>query len=45
VIGSEGFSATNSIPTLVGIIVTLVWSIWLLISAWRMQMSADAATG
>jgi hypothetical protein len=44
VIGSEGFSATNSIPTLVGIVATLVWSIWLLISAWRMQASVEAPT-
>ena len=44
VVGSEGFSATNSAPTLVGIIATLVWSIWLLISAWRMQASVEAPT-
>ena len=44
VIGSEGFSATNSLPTLVGIVATLVWSIWLLISAWRMQASVEAPT-
>jgi hypothetical protein len=41
VIGSEGFSATNSIPTLVGIVATLVWSIWLLVSAWRMKAVVD----
>jgi hypothetical protein len=41
VIGSEGFSATNSTPTLVGIVATLVWSIWLLISAWRMKAVVD----
>jgi hypothetical protein len=43
VVGTEGFSAANSIPTLVGIIATLVWSIWLLISAWRMQESVVTA--
>jgi hypothetical protein len=41
VIGSEGFSATNSAPTLIGIIATLVWSIWLLFGAWRMQEAVD----
>jgi hypothetical protein len=41
VIGSEGFSATNSTPTLVGIVATLVWSIWLLVSAWRMKAVVD----
>ena len=45
VIGSEGFSAANSTPTLVGIIATLAWSIWLLISAWRMQASVEATSG
>jgi hypothetical protein len=44
VVGSEGFSAANSVPTLVGIIATLVWSIWLLISAWRMQAAVEAAS-
>ena len=45
VIGSEGFSATNSAPTLVGIVATLVWSIWLLVSAWRMKALVDAPSG
>jgi hypothetical protein len=45
VIGSEGFSATNSVPTLVGIVATLVWSIWLLMSALRMPQSVDTPTG
>ena len=40
----QGFSNSNSIPTLVGIVATLVWSIWLLISAWRMQASVEAPT-
>src|SRR6266498_757809 len=37
VIGSEGFSATNTAPTLLGIILILASSIWLLIIAWRMK--------
>ena len=45
VIGSEGFSATNSVPTLVGIVATLVWSIWLLISALRMPQPVDTPNG
>lgn len=42
VIGVEGFSATNTIPTLLGILFTLVWSTWLLISAWRTQASGES---
>jgi hypothetical protein len=45
VIGSEGFSATNSVPTLVGIVATLVWSIWLLMTALRMPQPVDTPNG
>jgi hypothetical protein len=34
IIGSEGFSMRNHVPTLFGIVVILVWSIWLLVAAW-----------
>ena len=34
VIGSEGFSSSNSIPTLSGIALILAASVWLLASAW-----------
>ncbi|MFF2032544.1 hypothetical protein [Arthrobacter sp. NPDC058192] len=34
IVGAEGFSAANTIPTLAGIVLILVWSLWLLISAW-----------
>ena len=44
VIGAEGFSATNTAPTLLGIISVLAWSIWLLVSAWRMQETVAAPT-
>ena len=37
VIGAEGFSAANAVPTLSGIVLTGVWSVWLLILAWRMK--------
>jgi hypothetical protein len=35
IIGSQGFSSINTIPTLSGYLVILVWSLWLLISTWR----------
>lgn len=33
IIGAEGFSPANSLPTLSGIVLILVWSVWLLVSA------------
>lgn len=35
IIGAEGFAAANAVPTLAGIILTVAWTVWLLISAWR----------
>jgi hypothetical protein len=35
VLGTEGFSPANTVPTLAGIILVPVWSVWLLIRAWR----------
>jgi hypothetical protein len=35
VIGVEGFSAANSLPTLLGIVLILVWTVWLMMAAWR----------
>jgi uncharacterized protein DUF4386 len=35
VIGAEGFSSSNTVPTLAGIVLILVWTIWLLGSSWR----------
>jgi hypothetical protein len=40
VIGSEGFSAANTTPTLLGYVFWLVWSLWLLIVAWRLPNRA-----
>jgi hypothetical protein len=37
IIGSSGFSAANSIPTLAGIVLIAVWSIWLLLTAFRKE--------
>lgn len=34
VVGAEGFSPANAIPILAGIVLILVWSVWLLVSAW-----------
>jgi len=34
IIGAEGFSPANTIPTLAGIVLILVWTVWLLVSAW-----------
>ncbi len=42
IIGAEGFAAVNAVPTLAGIILTVAWTVWLLISAWR---SNDKAAG
>jgi hypothetical protein len=40
IIGSSGFSSANQIPTLLGIGLILVWTIWLLIAALRMKTAA-----
>ena len=43
ILGSEGFSATNTIPQLLAYLFVFAWSIWLLILVWRMKDSAEAA--
>ena len=40
IIGAEGFAAANTVPTLFGIILTVVWTVWLLFSAWRLKERA-----
>ncbi len=45
VLGAEGFSESNMIPTLLGIVSLLAWSIWFVINAWRMQEAVAAPTG
>ena len=35
IIGTEGFSASNTLPTLGGIVLVLGWTGWLLVAAWR----------
>jgi hypothetical protein len=44
VVGAEGFSANNSTPTLFAYLVWIVWSIWLLIFAWRTRASTEDLT-
>jgi sulfite exporter TauE/SafE len=45
VLGSEGFSAANSSPTLLGNVLVVAWSIWLLAFALRMKAPVETATG
>ncbi|WP_255769481.1 hypothetical protein [Pseudarthrobacter sulfonivorans] len=40
IIGASGFAAANAWPTLVGIVVTVAWTVWLLVSALRMPANA-----
>jgi hypothetical protein len=40
IIGSSGFSSANQIPTLLGIGLILIWTVWLLIAALRMKTVA-----
>jgi hypothetical protein len=44
IIGSSGFSSANQIPTLLGIGLILVWTVWLLIAAVRMKTTALTET-
>jgi hypothetical protein len=43
VVGTEGFSLTNSVLTNISGLSAIVWIIWLLILAWRMKESVQAA--
>jgi hypothetical protein len=44
IIGSSGFSSANQIPTLLGIGLILIWTIWLLIAALRKKTAPLAET-
>jgi hypothetical protein len=44
IIGSSGFSSANQIPTLLGIGLILVWTVWLLIAALRIKTAALSET-
>jgi hypothetical protein len=39
VVGSEGFSRTESIPIVAAFVLDVVWMIWLVVVAWRMRES------
>jgi hypothetical protein len=45
VLGSEGFSATNTSAILASYVLMLAWIVWLLVVAWRMKESSIAPTG
>ena len=39
ILGTSGFSETNSIPTLAGIVLTILTAVYLTIIAWRVRIS------
>ena len=43
IIGASGFSAANSLPTLVGIVAIVAWTVWLFVSTLRMKETTPAA--
>jgi uncharacterized membrane protein HdeD (DUF308 family) len=45
IIGELGFSAINSLPTLIGIVATVTWTIWLAVKAWRMKEAVAVKAG
>lgn len=40
IIGTRGFSRANQLPTLLGIVLVLAWSLWLLVAAVRRRATA-----
>jgi hypothetical protein len=44
IIGSSGFSSANQIPTLLGIFLVVLWTVWLLVAAFRMKTAALSET-
>ena len=44
VLGSEGFSATNTFAIQASYVLILAWVIWLLVVAWRTKASFRAPT-
>jgi hypothetical protein len=44
-VGTQGFTSANTVPTYVGHGLNDVWMIWLLIVAWRRKESVQAAIG
>ena len=44
IIGSSAFSSANQIPTLLGIGLILMWTVWLLVAALRIKTAALTET-
>ncbi|HZA22751.1 MAG TPA: DUF4386 family protein [Dehalococcoidia bacterium] len=42
VVGSEGFSRTETIAIVLAFVLDLVWMIWLVVVAWRMQVKSGS---
>jgi hypothetical protein len=42
IVGAEGFADANTIPTLLAYVLVLLWSLWLLVVAWRMNPVVEA---
>jgi hydrogenase/urease accessory protein HupE len=42
VLGTEGFSANNTFPTLAGYVLILAWIVWLFVVAWWTKASVRA---
>jgi hypothetical protein len=45
VVGSEGFSPTHTLLIVLAWVLTLAWTIWLIVVAWRMRDSAASSPG
>src|SRR3954470_21919017 len=45
VVGSEGFSRTETVAIVLAFVLDLAWMIWLVVVAWRMQDSAVSSPG
>jgi Domain of unknown function (DUF4386) len=45
VVGSEGFSRTETIAIVLAFVLDLAWMIWLVVVAWRMQGSEAPSPG
>ncbi len=45
VLSNEGFSPTHSLTIIISEILVLIWTIWLLVAAWRIKEPAGAPTG
>jgi hypothetical protein len=41
IIGSQGFSSNNAVPTLAGYVSWIAWSIWFLVFAWRARVAEN----